>query len=66
MSKATLIKENIELRLAYSFSRGSVYHHHGEKYGGVQEDEVLVKELRVLHLDPQAAGSEHLRPHTPT
>ena len=57
MIKATLIKENISLGLAYSF-RGSVHYHHGRKHGSMQADMVLEKELRVLHLDPQAAGRE--------
>jgi len=54
MTKATLIKANISLGLAYGF-RGSVHYHHGEKHGSVQADMVLEKELRVLHLDPKAA-----------
>jgi hypothetical protein len=28
--------------------------YHGEKHGSVQAERVLEKELRVLHLDPQA------------
>jgi hypothetical protein len=32
MTKATLIKPNIPLKLAYSF-RGSVHYHHGGKHG---------------------------------
>ena len=35
--------------------RGLVHYCHGEKHGSVQADMVLEKELRVLHLDPQAA-----------
>ena len=42
--------------LAYS-CRGSV-HYHAEKHGSMQADMVLEKELRVLHPDLQAAGSE--------
>jgi hypothetical protein len=42
------------LGLAYSF-RGLVHYHHGEKYGSVQADIGLEKELRVLHLDLNAA-----------
>jgi hypothetical protein len=53
MTKAALIKDNFELELAYSF-RGSVHYHHGRKHGGTQADMVL-EELRVLHLDPKAA-----------
>ena len=51
MARATLIKESISLGLAYSF-RGLVHYHHGS----MQADMVLEKELRVLHLDLQAAG----------
>ena len=35
MTKATLLKENISLGLAYSF-RGSVHYHHGGMHGGWQ------------------------------
>jgi hypothetical protein len=42
------------LELAYNF-RGSVHYHHGRKHGTMKADMVLQKELRVLHLDPQAA-----------
>jgi hypothetical protein len=42
--------------LAYRF-RGSVYYHHGGKHGSVQADLVL-EELRVLHLDAQAAAGD--------
>ena len=42
--------------LAYSF-RGSVRYHHGGKHGSLQADMVL-EELRVLHLDPQAAEGD--------
>jgi len=58
MTKATLIKENTPLELAYSF-RGSV-HYHGGKHGGVQADMVLEKELRVLHLDLKATEGQGL------
>ena len=37
MTKATLIKANISLGLAYSF-RGSVHYHHVRKHGSVQAD----------------------------
>jgi hypothetical protein len=37
--------------------RGSVHYHHGRKHGSVQADMVL-EELRVLQLDPQATGRE--------
>lgn len=35
---------------------GLVYYCHGKKQGSMQIDTALEKELRVLHLDPQAAG----------
>ena len=54
MTKATLIKTNIYLELAYSF-RGLVHYHHGRKHGTDQADMVLEKELRVLHLDLKTA-----------
>jgi hypothetical protein len=38
--------------------RGSVLYHHDWKHGSMQVDTVLEKELRVLHLDLQAAGRE--------
>jgi hypothetical protein len=53
MTKATLIKENINLGLAYSF-RGSVHCHPGRKHGSLQADIVPEKELRVLDLDLKA------------
>jgi hypothetical protein len=46
MTKATFIKENISLGLAYSFE-GSVHYHHGRKHGscagrhGVEEPHIL-------------------------
>jgi hypothetical protein len=43
--------------LAYSF-RGSVHYHHGKKHGRVKADMGLEKELRVLHLDLQAAEED--------
>jgi hypothetical protein len=57
MATAILIKDNTELGLAYSF-RSSVHYSHGWKHGSLQADMVLVKELRVLHLDQQAVGSD--------
>jgi hypothetical protein len=53
MTKATLIKANILLGLAYSF-RGLIHYHLSRKHGGIQADIVLEKELRVLHLDLKA------------
>ena len=55
MTKAALIKENISLGLAYRF-RGLVHYHHSETHGSIQADMVLEKELRALHIDPNAAG----------
>ena len=55
MTLETLRMENIYLGLAYSF-RGLVHYH----YGSLQADMALEKELRVLHLDCQAAGREKL------
>jgi hypothetical protein len=40
MTKASLIKENIDLGLAYCF-RGLVHSHHDGKHGSVQADIVL-------------------------
>jgi hypothetical protein len=36
--------------------RGLVHFQHGREPGGIQADMVLERELRVLHLDPQAGG----------
>ena len=44
--------------MAYSF-RGLVPYHHGWKHGSIQADMLLEKELRVLHLDLQAAERDH-------
>ena len=38
--------------------RGIVHYHHGRKLDNTQAGMVLEKELRVLHPDQQAAGSE--------
>ena len=48
---ATHINKNISLGLAYSF-RGLVHYRHGS----MQADMVLEKELRVPHVDLQAAN----------
>ena len=45
------------MRLAYRF-RGSV-HYHGRKHGSLQAD-VVLEELRVLHLSPKAARTRVL------
>jgi hypothetical protein len=58
VTKITLIKEDIQLELAYSFRR-SVYYHNSGKHGSAQADMVL-EELRALHLDPKAVtGDSH-------
>jgi hypothetical protein len=49
MTKATLIKDNIYLRLAYNF-RSSVNFHQGRKHSILQADLEIKKELRVLCL----------------
>ena len=59
MTKATLIKGNISLGLAYRF-RGSVHYHHNRKPGSLQADMMLEKELRVLHLDSKATRRDFL------
>lgn len=63
-------KESIQFGLAYSL-RGIVLCHHGRKYDGGQVAMMLEEDLRLLHLDLQAAGRglcptrlglKHLRP----
>ena len=46
--------------LAYSF-RDLVHYHHGGKHRDMHADMVREKELKVLHLDPQAEGDCHIR-----
>ena len=58
MTKATLIKENISLGLAYSF-RGSVHYDLCRMHGRIQANVVLEKQ-RVLHLDLKAAKGDWL------
>jgi hypothetical protein len=48
MTKATLIKANIQLGPVYSF-RGLVDYDHSRKLGSIQAD-IVVELLRVLHL----------------
>jgi hypothetical protein len=55
MTRATLIKENIELSLVYRF-RGLVHYSHGGKHGIMQVDMLLEEESP--HLYRQAAGRE--------
>jgi hypothetical protein len=47
--------------LAYSF-RCLVHYYHIGKHGGMQTEMVLERKLRVLHLDPQAAGKKNIDP----
>jgi hypothetical protein len=47
--------------LSYSFR--SLVHHHDRKHDATQADMVLEKELRVLHLDPQAKEREETGPN---
>lgn len=54
MVTVTFLKENIPLELAYSF-RGLVHCHQGRKHGGMQTVMLMEKEMRVLHLESQAA-----------
>jgi hypothetical protein len=53
MTKATLIKANIQLRLAYSF-RGLIPYHDGGDHDTTQADMVLEEKPRILHLDLKA------------
>ena len=57
MTTAILIKETFNLGWLYSF-RELVHYCHGKKQVSMQADSVLEKELRVLHLDLQAAGGD--------
>ena len=50
-------KEQHFIGVADSF-RGSVHDHHGRKHDWFQEDMVLEKELRVLHLDLKGIQKE--------
>ena len=54
MTMATLIKENISLGLAYSFSL--VCYQDGSMVSAWTRADVLEKGLRVLHPDPQATN----------
>ena len=61
--------------MGLAYSLGNLVHYHcGGKCGNFQEDMVLMKELRVLCVDPQEADSqetatlgylEHPRPQSP-
>ena len=59
MTKATLIKDNISLGMVYSF-RGLVHYHHSKKHGSMKAGIVMVKEMRVPHLDSRAMGRNWL------
>jgi hypothetical protein len=54
MTKATLIKENIQMGLAYRF-RGSLHYHQGRKHGSIQAG-MVQEELTVLHLHLKVAS----------
>lgn len=58
MIRLTIIKKNIQLKLAY-ISRVLFHYHHQEKCGGMQKHMVLEKELKVLHLDSQAEEGDN-------
>jgi hypothetical protein len=60
MTKAALIKKNISLGPAYSFSL--VHCHHGGKHGRAQE--IMMLEKRILHLELEAAEGYYV-PHWP-
>jgi hypothetical protein len=55
MTKATLIKDNISLGLAYRF-RGSVHYHQGRSMAASRQAGMVQEELRVLQLHLKAAG----------
>ena len=61
MTKATLIKENISLGLAYSFRGLMVHYHHSGKHGSMQADMVL-KAPRAIHLDSKIIEGDWI-PH---
>jgi hypothetical protein len=58
MTKATLTKANIYLRLACSF-RSLVHYHRGGKHGSIQAD-IVLEELRILHIDLLQAARRRL------
>jgi hypothetical protein len=59
MTMAPLIKENISLRLAYSY-RNLVHYYHGQKHDSVQTDQLL-EELSM----PHCVQFKHVRPQSP-
>ena len=60
MTKATLIKDNIYLGLAYRF-RGSVHYHQWWEHGSIQAG-MVQKELRILYFiqDKQEKSGSHV------
>jgi hypothetical protein len=62
MTTATLIKKDSSLWLTYSF-RGLVLYYHGGKHDSIQAGMALEKELRIQHLNLEAAGDYHTRPN---
>ena len=59
MTMTTLIKDNIQLGLAYGF-RGLVHYHHGGRQDRVQADMMLEKELGLLQTDSKAAEDTYV------
>lgn len=68
MTTATLMKESIQLWLAFMISlvhyrhgrkhtRGLVHYRHGKKHGSMQADMVLEKEPRALYPDRGQHGT---------
>ena len=53
VTKATVLKVNIYLGLAYSF-KYLVYYHYSRKHGSMKAAMMLKKELRILHLHEKA------------
>lgn len=61
-------EEKYLTRVSLQF-RGFIRYHHSGKHGGTQVDTVMEKELRILHMNQQAAAREscwawleHLKP----
>ena len=57
MTKTSIIKATVYLRLPYRF-RGLVHYYHSRKNSSIQADMVLEKELRVLHLYLKATSRD--------
>lgn len=61
MTTATLMKGGSDWGLIYSF-KGFAHYYQGREHGSLQEDVALEEKLRVLRLDPQAAGRRNSWP----